>query len=57
MSVWGDIRRQADGTSVRKEEGILRKIKDQETLIGKIMAASREIIIDRFTGQIDLNKR
>lgn len=57
MSVFGDIRRRADGKQVRKEEGILRKIRNQETLIGRIMATSREITIDRFTGQIDLNKR
>lgn len=36
MSVWGDIRRRADGTSVRKEEDILAKIKLQEDAIKKM---------------------
>ena len=52
MSIWTDIQKRSNGDTVRKEEGVLRKIKDQEDIYKRMFENIPTISIDKFTAQI-----
>lgn len=59
MSIWGDIRRQADGHSIRKEESIQIDIEtsgDPFIIIKDISAATAKLKTDNKKLLGDLNK-